>query len=75
MRPSTGRGWAGMTVPGAQHRQHAVEMATNMVRVILAVVAVAIVVILLFVSGWADDKARPGSTGRGRVAPATNDDR
>ena len=49
-------------------------MATNMARAILAVVAVAIVVILLLVSGWADDKARPGSTGRSPVAPATNDD-
>jgi hypothetical protein len=68
MRASAGRGRAGIgNIP--------CEMATNMVRVILAVVAVAIVVILLFVSGWADDKARPGSTGRGRVAPATTDDR
>jgi hypothetical protein len=37
------------------------------VRIIVVVVAVAAIVILVFVSGWADDKAQPGSTGRVKV--------
>jgi hypothetical protein len=45
----------------------------NRARIIIVVVAVAAIVILAFVTGWADDKAQPGSTGRGQVAgPATN---
>jgi hypothetical protein len=41
---------------------------------IVVVVAVAAVVILVFAAGWANDRARPGSTGRGQVtqtAPTT----
>jgi hypothetical protein len=36
-------------------------------RIILILAAIAVVVALLFVTGWADDKAKPGSTGRGQV--------
>lgn len=44
----------------------------NGARIIIVVVAVAAIVILVFVTGWADDKARPGSTGRVPVTrPAT----
>ncbi|MEA2279121.1 MAG: hypothetical protein QOC78_4081 [Solirubrobacteraceae bacterium] len=42
--------------------------------IIVVVVAVAAIVILVFVTGWADDKAQPGSTGRVQVTqPATGD--
>jgi hypothetical protein len=45
----------------------------NRARIIIVVVAVAAVVILTFVTGWANDDARPGSIGRGQVTqPATN---
>ena len=40
-------------------------------RIIIFVVAVAAVVIVMFVTGWADDKAPPGSKGR---APVTDTD-
>jgi hypothetical protein len=36
-------------------------------RIILILAAIAVVVALIFVTGWADDKAQPGSTGRGQV--------
>jgi hypothetical protein len=42
-------------------------MTRNSVRIIVFVLAVAAVVILVFVTGWADDKAQPGSTGRVKV--------
>jgi hypothetical protein len=46
----------------------------NRARIIVVVVAVAAILILVFVTGWANDKARPGSTGRGQVIrPATSD--
>jgi hypothetical protein len=42
------------------------------VRTVLAIAVVAAIIVALFVSGWADDKAQPGSRGRGQVsAPAT----
>jgi hypothetical protein len=44
-----------------------VDGVSSSVRVIVALVVVATVVILIFVTGWADDRARPGSTGRGQV--------
>jgi hypothetical protein len=34
------------------------------IRIIVFVAVVAAIVILIFVSGWADDNAQPGSTGR-----------
>ena len=40
-------------------------------RIIIFVVAVAAVVILMFVTGWADDKAPSGSKGR---VPVTHTD-
>jgi hypothetical protein len=41
-------------------------------RTVLAIAVVAAIVAALFVSGWADDEAQPGSRGRGQVsAPAT----
>ncbi len=36
-------------------------------RVVIFVVAVAAILIVMFVTGWADNKAPPGSTGRGTV--------
>jgi hypothetical protein len=43
-------------------------------RIIIFVVAVAAVVIVMFVTGWADDKAPSGSKGRVPVTqPDTND--
>jgi hypothetical protein len=41
--------------------------------IVVVVVAVAAIVILVFVTGWADDRAQPGSTGRVQVTqPAAN---
>jgi hypothetical protein len=41
-------------------------------RTLIAIAVVAAVVVVLLVSGWADDKASPGSRGRSTVsAPAT----
>jgi hypothetical protein len=41
-------------------------------RTLLAIAIVAAIVVVLFATGWADDKATPGSQGRGQVsAPAT----
>jgi hypothetical protein len=37
-------------------------------RILLVVALVAAVLIVAFASGWADDKARPGSTGRAPVS-------
>jgi hypothetical protein len=40
-------------------------------RIVLVLVLVLVVVVAVLVSGWADDKARPGSSGRSPVvAPA-----
>ena len=39
-------------------------MRANTLRIIIFVVAVAAVVIVMFVTGWADDRAPPGSGGR-----------
>jgi hypothetical protein len=38
-------------------------------RLFLVLTAVAVVVVLLFVTGWADDRADPGSSGRVQVTP------
>jgi hypothetical protein len=37
---------------------------TAAVRIVLALLAVGAVVIVMLVTGWADDKAKPGSGGR-----------
>jgi hypothetical protein len=37
-------------------------------RILLVVALVAAVLIVAFASGWADDKAKPGSTGRAPVS-------
>jgi hypothetical protein len=46
-------------------------MSTNTARLLLFVVAVGAVVVVMFVTGWADDKAKPGSRGRVPVPTAT----
>jgi hypothetical protein len=46
---------------------------SNSARVIAVLVVVAAIVVLVFVSGWADDSAPAGSKGRVPVTrPATN---
>jgi hypothetical protein len=40
-------------------------------RTLLAIAIVAALVVVVFVSGWADDKAPPGSRGRGQVSTTT----
>jgi hypothetical protein len=49
-------------------------MRPNFARVIAFLVAVAAVVIIMFVTGWADDKAPPGSQGRVPVGDMTYND-
>jgi hypothetical protein len=39
----------------------------RLVPLLLVVALVAAIVIVVFAAGWADDKARPGSTGRAPV--------
>lgn len=43
------------------------RVPANATRIIIFVVAVAPIVIVMFVTGWADDKAPPGSKGRATV--------
>ena len=38
------------------------------VRIFIAVLLVVAVLIVVFATGWADDKAKPGSTGRAPVS-------
>ena len=40
-------------------------------RLLIVAAVIAAVLILLFVSGWANDRAKPGSTGRGQVTTTT----
>jgi hypothetical protein len=47
----------------------------NRARIIIVVVAIAAIVFLVFVSGWADDKAPPGSKGRVQVTRPASDER
>jgi hypothetical protein len=50
------------------------RMPANTARIIIVVVVVGAIVTLMFVTGLADDKARPGSGGRVPVTDtATND--
>ena len=44
---------------------------TSAARIALLLVAVAAIVGVMFVAGWADNKAKPGSVGRVPVATAT----
>ena len=37
-------------------------------RILLAVLLVVAVLIVVFATGWADDRAKPGSTGRAPVS-------
>lgn len=46
-------------------------MGSNTSRLIIFLVAVAAVVAVMFVTGWADDKAPPGSKGRVPVGEMT----
>jgi hypothetical protein len=39
----------------------------NAGRIVIAAVVIAAIVILLVVSAWADDRAKPGTRGRGQV--------
>ncbi len=50
------------------------RMPANTIRVVIFVVAVAAIVIVMFVTGWADDKAPPGSGGRVPVPETGADD-
>jgi hypothetical protein len=38
------------------------------IRILLAVVLVVALLIVVFATGWADDRAKPGSTGRAPVS-------
>jgi hypothetical protein len=38
------------------------------IRILLALLLIVAILIVVFASGWADDKAKPGSTGRARVS-------
>jgi hypothetical protein len=42
-------------------------MPLNRAAIIALVVAIAALLALVFIAGWADDKAPPGSQGRGTV--------
>jgi hypothetical protein len=44
---------------------------TNAARIIVLVVALCVVVAVMLITGWADDKAKPGSGGRVPVPTAT----
>jgi hypothetical protein len=49
------------------------EVPSNAARLIAVLVVVAAIVLLVLVSGWADDNAPAGSQGRAPVTrPATN---
>jgi hypothetical protein len=41
-------------------------------RILIAVVVVVAVLIVVFASGWADDRAKPGSRGRAPVSTAAH---
>jgi hypothetical protein len=38
------------------------------IRILLAVLLVVAILIVVFATGWADDRAEPGSTGRAPVS-------
>jgi hypothetical protein len=52
-----------------------VVIRTNTARFIIFLVAVGAVVVVMLVTGSADDKAEPGSSGRVPVTTATPDSR
>jgi hypothetical protein len=49
-----------------------VPVLTNTVRIMILLVAVCAVVIVMLATGWADDKAKPGSGGRVPVPTVTS---
>lgn len=49
-------------------------MRLNSTRTIIFVVTVAAIVIVILVTGWADDKAQPGSGGRVPVTSPARDE-
>jgi hypothetical protein len=51
-----------------------VPALTTTVRLIILLLAVGAIVAVMFVTGWADDRAKPGSGGRVPVPTATPDD-
>jgi hypothetical protein len=51
------------------------RMPANTIRIVIFVVTVAAIVIVMFVTGWADDKASPGSGGRVPVPETGTDER
>jgi hypothetical protein len=42
------------------------------VRLVIVVLIVAAVIIVAFAAGWTDDKAKPGTSGRGRVTSTSD---
>jgi hypothetical protein len=42
-------------------------MIADMLRILVTLIAVAVVLVVIFAAGWADDKAQPGSSGRATV--------
>jgi hypothetical protein len=44
---------------------------SNITRIIVVLVVVAAILVVMFVTGWADNKADPGSRGRAPVPTAT----
>jgi hypothetical protein len=47
---------------------------TNTTRIIILLVTVTVIVIVILASGWADDRAEPGSGGRVPVTDPGPDD-
>jgi hypothetical protein len=48
----------------------------SLIRIVIIAVVVTAMVVAVFVTGWADDRAEPGSRGRGQVtAPASTQSR
>jgi hypothetical protein len=37
------------------------------VRIVIAALVVVVLVVLIFATGWSDDRAMPGTSGRGTV--------
>jgi hypothetical protein len=49
-------------------------MPASAARIVILVVTVAAIVILILATGWADDKAQPGTGGRAPVTNSSADD-
>jgi hypothetical protein len=48
------------------------RMESNIVAVLILLAAIAAIVLVMFLTGWADDKAPPGSGGRGGAVSVTS---